>query len=453
VKLTNLWTLETGAPLGQCRAVSVGLGSEGRGVLLVTGRDAVIDPSPGMFFFPKGTLSLTLIGPDGRPRWRRDLGPSVVPGVWFCPVLAFDLDGDGYDEIWWVANPDPDHPLREDGRELARLDARDGRELGRLPWPAPRTEEPMYKGYRYFLMGARDQGRPVLLTAQGTYAALAVQGWNADLSRRWEWVNDFTQRGTRGSHQSAVVDLDGDGTDELLYGEWLLSAADGRVKRCFDAGVYRGHSDIVQPFWDDARKRWLVFTCRESDPDVSPRVAVFAADGARLWGAVERGHMDMGWVARLGEDGEPWSYALRVGVKSAGPAGTQRTDREEFCFDAVSGRRLDPGFSLYATLPVDLDGDGRHELVAGLPEGDGRVVDRRGRLLGHVEGQAAAVGRLADHPGEQIVAWSPEGRVRLVADADATDSATMIARLADPFYVVNRSQSANGYNLVNLGGR
>jgi hypothetical protein len=74
-------------------------------------------------------------------------------------------------------------------------------------------------------------------------------------------------------------------------------------------------------------------------------------------------------------------------------------------------------------------------------------------LLGHVEGQAAAVGRLADHPGEQIVAWSPEGRVRLVADADATDSATMIARLADPFYVVNRSQSANGYNLVNLGGR
>ena len=291
----------------------------------------------------------------------------------------------------------------------------------------------MYKCYRYFLAGAHDHGRPVLLTAQGTYAALAVQGWNADLTRRWEWLNDHTQPGTRGSHQSAVADLDQDGVDEWLYGEWAISAADGRVKQCFDAGVYRGHSDVVQPVWDEARQRWLVFTCRESDPEATPRVVTFTATGERVWGAVEAGHMDMGWAARLGPNGERWAYALRVGGKTRGPAGTERSGRDEFVFDALTGQRIEPGFSCYGKLPVDLNGDGRHELVD----------------LANV----AAVGRLADHPGEQMICWSADGRVRLVADADAQDSPVLKARLADPFYAANRSLSAVGYNLPNLAGR
>ena len=73
--------------------------------------------------------------------------------------------------------------------------------------------------------------------------------------------------------------------------------------------------------------------------------------------------------------------------------------------------------------------------------------------LASFEGQVAAVGRLADHPGEQLVVWRPDGRVSLMTDAEAVDSPVLLARMADPFYATNRSQSANGHNLINLAGR
>jgi hypothetical protein len=58
-----------------------------------------------MFFFPGDTLKLALFTESGGLVWRRDLGRGVVPGMWFCPVFAFDLDGDGVDEIWFVTTP------------------------------------------------------------------------------------------------------------------------------------------------------------------------------------------------------------------------------------------------------------------------------------------------------------------------------------------------------------
>ncbi len=92
--------VKLGEPVGQLRAVPVDLGKgRPKAILAVHCPDAEVDPYVEMFFFPKGTLKVTLFTMDGKILWRRDLGPGVVPGIWFSPVYPFDLDGDGIHEL------------------------------------------------------------------------------------------------------------------------------------------------------------------------------------------------------------------------------------------------------------------------------------------------------------------------------------------------------------------
>lgn len=86
--------LSLGSQLGQLRAAPVSLGKGVKKAILATYcADFDVDPYVEMFFFPSDTYKMILFDETGEVIWRRDLGPSVVPGIWFCPVLPFDLDG------------------------------------------------------------------------------------------------------------------------------------------------------------------------------------------------------------------------------------------------------------------------------------------------------------------------------------------------------------------------
>lgn len=442
-------------PIGQCRAVPV---RPRRGVpeaiLVVYSADFDIDPSHEMFFFPKDTLKLALITQEGKVLWRRDLGRGVVPGVWFCPVFAFDLNGDGADEIFYVGNEDSRHPLSKTHRRLVCLDARTGETIGQWPWPhlMERQQELSFM-YRDFIFGGYAKGEPVLVTAQGTYMDMFLQGWRADMTQRWQRdiIRVGEQRSAAGSHQCAIVDINHDGIDEVMWGERCIELSGGQQIFCADDVVYRGHSDLVQPMLGPDG-RWRIFTIRESHPEASPRVVMFDDLGRRLWGHVDAGHIDMGWVARLGPRGEHVAAAIRIGEKSCGPDGRFHQQMDEFAFDALSGEPMALGFSHYRTLPVDLNGDGRHELVRGLPSGAGEVLSRDGEVVGTVGGATAMACKFLDRPGEQLLSYHGDGAVRIWADANAHDTPAALQRYAHPFYARNRALTACGYNWVNLGG-
>src|SRR5687768_18478974 len=106
-----------------------------------------------MFFYPKGTLRLSVVSPAGKTIWTRDLGRGVVPGMWFCPVVPFDLDGDGVEEIWFVNNIDPKHPLGLSSYRLERLDARTGATTGQWPWPSLAGNQSLSHTFRNFKIG------------------------------------------------------------------------------------------------------------------------------------------------------------------------------------------------------------------------------------------------------------------------------------------------------------
>ena len=76
-------------------------------------------------------------------------------------------------------------------------------------------------------------------------------------------------------------------------------------------------------------------------------------------------------VGQQGGGNGPVAVAIRIGTKTCGPDGRFHTDCDEFLFDALTGRARTLPVRPYGAMPVDLTGDGYHELVYGIPGQDG----------------------------------------------------------------------------------
>lgn len=452
-ELTAVIELDLGHKLGQFRAVPISLGTDKpKAVAAMYSEDAEIDPYIGMFFFPRHTLMVMVFDVNGKVLWKRDLGGGVVPGIWFSPIFAFDLDEDGRDEIWIINNSDPEHPLDYRHYVLEKLDPETGETLGQWKWPEPQNRQSMSHTYRHFIMGGYVKGQPVLVTAQGTYGSMALQGWNSDMTMRWELKIPEDAKGGVGSHVSPVVDINNDGVDDLLWGERCIELDKGTQLFCADEDVWEGHSDIIEPVLDWKNNKWYFFTCRENFNDLAPRVVLYDEKGDRQWGDLEEGHIDTGWAARIGEDGAPVVLGVKVGKKVRTAEGERRTGVVENTYEAFTGKKINLGFKVYTSIPVDLNGDGIHELVKGYFEGDGTVLDNKGNIIGNIGGHSAIASKFTDRPGEQILSYSKDGKITIWADKNAKDSKAAKKRYAHPFYKVNQKQTGNGYNLFTLGG-
>lgn len=439
--------------IGQFRAVPLAIGEEvPYAVAALYSEDAEIDPNRGMFFFPEHTLKLSVFTVEGEILWKKDLGGGVIPGIWFSPLAAFDLDSDGRDEVWIVNNTNPGHPLRYEEYVLEKRDAATGEVEGQWKWPEPYPDQPMSRLYRHFIMGGYVNGEPVLITANGTKNYEVIKCWNSDMSERWVYRKNPDTPGCQGSHMSPIVDINNDGVDELLWGERCIELDKGELLFCADEESWNGHSDIIEPVLDKESGKWYFFTCRESNKKDPPRVVLFDDQGRRVWSALKEGHIDTGWAARLGRNGEPVVLGVKIGQKLRSAEGEHRVDVEENTFEAFTGEKIDLGFSVYTTIPVDMNGDGIHELVKGYFEGDGTILDNRGRVIGNVEGASAIASKFTGDQGEQILSYSENGMIRIWVDRNANDNSIAKERYTNPFYRLNQKQTGNGYNLFNLGG-
>jgi hypothetical protein len=307
-------------------------------------------------------------------------------------------------------------------------------------------------------MGGYSNGEPILITAQGTYGRMGLQGWNKGMKQRWELVIEEEEPGARGSHMSPVIDINNDGIDEVLWGERCISIDDGQYLFIADKYEYRGHSDVIQPTLNRKTDTWSIFTCRESGDrgQIKPRVVMFNDQGQRIWTDLELGHMDMGWTAQVDSgDLSVLAFTISRGDKIAGPQGFFRLDVKEYAYNGLTGKRVQLPFSAYNTVPVDLDGDGYHEFARAQGEqADRKVYTLSGEVIGYLGEKAylAMASKFMDLPGEQILCYYPDGTVKVWADKTAKDSKIAISRYQSPYYKLAQKLTACGYNLVNLGG-
>lgn len=216
-------------------------------------------PSPGTYRIE------AYDGRRGTLLWKHDLGWNMNMGVWWTPMIAADLDGDGRAEVAFKSAPyaasypeslaeksGPAHGFVIKGPEhLTVLEGATGREIRKVDW-IPRGDPEAWgddRGNRVnrnqLGVACLDGRRFSLIVARGTYTRMIVHAWDlADgkLVRRWVWDGDRDDPPVRGqgAHGMHCVDLDGDGRDEIVLGSVVLDD-DGRT--LWSNGM--GHPDIV----------------------------------------------------------------------------------------------------------------------------------------------------------------------------------------------------------------
>ncbi len=169
---------------------------------------------------------------DGTFLWRYDMGWAIERGIWYSPVVVYDLDGDGRAEVCLKAGEgdprDGDGRVQSGPEYLVVLDGMTGREKARAEWPR-REDFPSYNyaSRNQLAVAYLDGKTPCLIVERGTYNVIQVRAYQlhaGSLQELWRWSDD--EEGGRyrgqGAHSMHAADVDGDGRDEVFLGSAVL---------------------------------------------------------------------------------------------------------------------------------------------------------------------------------------------------------------------------------------
>ena len=225
---------------------------------------------------------------DGTMLWRIDLGKNIREGAHYTQFMVYDLDGDGRAEVacktadgtidgqggvigdpeadWRELEPPYQGHILSGPEYLTVFDGASGKALATVPYNPPRhpdkirptTEELQAiwgdgkgnRSDRYLACVAYLDGkRPSLVMCRGYYTRTVLAAWNFQDGRLvpvWTFDSDDPLhpenrvfRGN-GNHNLSVADVDGDGCDEIIYGNMVVNN-DGRG--LYSTGI--GHADAM----------------------------------------------------------------------------------------------------------------------------------------------------------------------------------------------------------------
>lgn len=160
---------------------------------------------------------------DGSLLWSRSLGENACAYGSWSPVIAFDLDHDGVDEIYAYHWPTGE-PCR-----LAQIDVSNGSVVRAVAWPGADVLQPKSLHWRASLLIAYlEPDRPSVIAITGYErrgTGHFVAAFDASLNETRTFRSDETSFLHQGAHQYIAGDLVGDdGRDEILFGNWYLDS-------------------------------------------------------------------------------------------------------------------------------------------------------------------------------------------------------------------------------------
>lgn len=232
---------------------------------------------------------------DGTRLWRIDLGENIRSGAHYTPFLVADFDGDGCAEmICKTADGTMDGTNRVIGDRRADFrnmkgriiagpeyvtvfNGKTGEAMATTDYLARRGELKDWgdsyanRSERYLAAVAYLDGtRPSAVMCRGYYAKtmLVAYDWDGkELKARWVFDSDTPGNeayGGQGNHNLRVADVDGDGCDEIIYGQMTL---DNDGSGLYSTGMY--HGDAIHLLSDINNAKYYVWCCHENKKDGS----------------------------------------------------------------------------------------------------------------------------------------------------------------------------------------
>ena len=230
---------------------------------------------------------------DGTRLWRIDLGENIRAGAHYTQFMVYDLDGDGCAEVVCkTADGTTDGKgrligdRRADWRNmkgrviagpeyLTVFNGKTGEAMSTIDYePARGQLKDWGDGYanrseRYLAAIAYLDGiHPSVVMCRGYYAksALAAYDWDGkELKLRWLFDSSTPGNeafGGQGNHNLRIADVDGDGCDEIIYGQM---AVDNDGKGLYSTGMY--HGDAIHLLSDVNNDKYYVWGCHENKKD------------------------------------------------------------------------------------------------------------------------------------------------------------------------------------------
>lgn len=232
---------------------------------------------------------------DGTLKWRIDLGDNIRSGAHYTQFLVADFDGDGKAElICKTADGTRDGvghvigDMRADWRNmngrivagpeyLTVFNGETGEAMATVDYIPPRGNIIDWgDGYanrsdRFLAAVAYVDGvRPSAVMCRGYYtrSVLAAYDWDGK-NLKVKWVFDSNTPGNegyggQGNHNLRVADVDGDGCDEIIYGQM---AVDNDGTGLYTTGMY--HGDAIHLLSDINNEKYYVWCCHENKKDGS----------------------------------------------------------------------------------------------------------------------------------------------------------------------------------------
>lgn len=230
---------------------------------------------------------------DGTQLWRIDLGPNIRSGAHYTQFVVYDLDGDGKAEVVcktadgtvdgtgkMIGDRKADYRNLKGrifwGPEyLTVFNGQTGKAMKTIDYIPPRGDMGAW-GDKYanrcdrFLTAVAylDGVHPSVVMCRGYYtrSVLAAFDWDGK-NLKTRWVFDSDKPGNeayagQGNHNLRVADVDGDGCDEIIYGQMTVNN-DG-------TGLYSTkmeHGDAIHLLSDINNKKYYVWGCHENKKD------------------------------------------------------------------------------------------------------------------------------------------------------------------------------------------
>lgn len=330
---------------------------------------------------------------DGSFLWEISLGKNIREGAHYTQFMVYDFDSDGKAEIAMktadgtvdgkgtvIGDSTKDY-RNENGFILAGpeyltiFDGLTGAALSTVPYDPPRhpgslNPEPAElrriwgdgngnRMDRYLACVAYLDGvHPSLVMCRGYYTRTVLAAWdftNKQLVKRWVFDSDTPGNKAyagQGNHNLSVTDVDGDGKDEIVYGQMTV---DDDGKGLYTTGI--GHADAMHVSdLDPSRPGLEVFSIQERFGDAGANFRD-ARTGEVIWKkpSVKAGEDGEGPGRGLALDIDPRYEGFECWVAGAGISGL---------FDAKGNKIADR--TPACNMGIYWDGDPLREILNGV---------------------------------------------------------------------------------------